>query len=915
MKRLIMTLSAIALTMILAVCTVYADAKDSAEKELLSALGIVSEEELLRDGVTTRAEFVVYTLRMANYTATSGANAPQFTDVAKSYWAYNEISTAYSLGMIKPKIGGGFEPDSPIMATDAARMLLCAIGYGDYVKNMSDSNVLRLADSVKLFDGTVKSVGVPLERESVFKLIFNAMSIDMPFLGGVKADGTPEYHLKKGVNILSEKYRIYYSEGIVTADSNSVISGDAAGIGDVIIGGVRYSMSASDTDKWIGMNVGLWWRDNDISKEILVIYDEKNNISEIGFENAEFSGNAFVELSDERRINRRINAKSTILINGSLVSDSSQINETLKDYAGSIKMIDNNRDNVYDVIILKRYINVRVDSYNDIDNILMTQNVPGERDEGGNILPPGEYKLDDYEEVVIKDCFLDVIEPSQIKVDDILSLYVPLSKEKRFEIIKGADSFSSELISANTADERERFIVCDDDNTYPLSLSCLIDWDKIIIGEDYTFYPDWTGAIVFIDMKVQDLKMGYLRRAYAKEGTDTIQFNIFTSGGVMLTYDLKDTVAVRKADGSTARYSGEELIERVLPESCDTYSMDYTTDANGVKYDADGDAREGNVKQPIMYKLTRDDKISKIWVLTDNQELLFHTLTDDLSKKKVNSEGVKENYRFEYRTNNFMGKYLCTADTRVFVVPRRGNSETDYKIGSTGLFTAGTYVHFHNQRQRLYMIAIQPDSFITDAIIYKIDYNMSKGVKTTSTPLVYYKKIDTVNSDGDQVAKIFLMADDGSEKTYEILTDDGIVRDTTGSQINYGDIVRIDVDEKGNVSPSTIHRMYDCVENKHFQYLGDTSAVRYLSSVRVVPVQVTARQGNYIKFDTVYGTAPDASKTGDSSEVASVASARVYVFDKKNNTITETSPARITSGDTFVMNVSLGTPKLIVYYK
>ena len=159
------------------------------------------------------------------------------------------------------------------------------------------------------------------------------------------------------------------------------------------------------------------------------------------------------------------------------------------------------------------------------------------------------------------------------------------------------------------------------------------------------------------------------------------------------------------------------------------------------------------------------------------------------------------------------------------------------------------------------------------------------------------------------------MADNGSEKTYEIKTDDGVVRDMENKEINYGDIIRIDTDETGEVSSSTIQRMYDLKNNEHLQYLGDTSAARYLTSVRVVPVSVISRQGNYIKYNTIFGTDPESTKTSDSVEMGSVASASVFVFDKNNNTITQTSSARITEGDSFVMNVSLGTPKMIVYYK
>ena len=913
MKKVLKTVFVAVLMLIFTVCTVYANQETEAQKELLNELGIISAEDLYRDGVTTRAEFVVYALRLKNYTITTGASKPQFTDVAKSYWAYNEISAAYSMGMIKQRSGGRFEPDSPIEANDAARILLCAIGYNDYVKHMTDVNVMRLADSVKLFEGADKTAGVPMDRDSVFKTLFNALVTEMPFAGEVSASGAVEYHIKEGVNILSEYHKIYFAKGIVTADDNTSVYGARAAEGCIIINDESYLADSIDTESWVGMNVGCYWRDNDTSKEVMAIFDEKNTVEEIDFRNAEFIGTAFVENLDSKRINRRINAKTTIVVNGSVIRDNTHITDSLTNYAGDLKMIDNDRDGVYDVVILKRYINIRIASYDDIDKKLKAQNVLGLTDSLGNLLRY-EYILDNYNDVVVKDCFLTETDLKELEVDDIASLYLPLDTSHRVEIILGGESFSSELINRNNLDENNEYVVCDDDSEYRLSDYCLIDWSNIIMGEDYSFYPDWRGDIVYLDMKIANTQIGYLRRAHTDYSSNVSKLSILEPNGNIITYDMKEKVSVRKADGSIGGYTHTDVVSNILPASADMHDLN----AN------DGDTAAGNVKQAIMYKLTKDGRVSKIWILTNQQDLIFHRLSDDLPKEFINEEDDEgsvigthiKNYYFEYRTNNFMGKYICTSDTPIFVVPRVGNNEEDYRISNTGMFANGAQVRFNNTKQRLYMIAIEPDSFVSDAVIYKLNYSQEKGVPVSTAPAIYYKKVQMINEEGENITRIFTMTHSGTEKSYDVVGCTTL-QDSKGRALQYGDIIRVGTDIKGRTTTNTIQLLYSGLtgtDGTAYAYQGDPSTSRYLATVRICPVsEVVARQGNYIKYKTVYGKQVGSEK--NSIEMASIASAKVYVFEKRNKTLTESSTARIALGDKFVMYESLGNPRLIVYYK
>lgn len=861
-KALKIVLTAVVI-MVTALCTAYAEQDTDAHTALLESLGIIDSEARYQDGVTTRAEFVTYVLRIANTGILSDAKEPEFTDVAKSHWAYNEISTAYALGLIRERGFGKFDPDSPVEAADAARMLLCAVGYTDYVNNMSDANVIRLAESVKLFENASKTVGMPLERKDIFEMLFNALSIDMPYLQSVKADGAPQYYIEKGRNILSERFGVYCTEGVVTADDNAAITGDTAHSGGVVIGGTVYDGALSDAEDYLGCNVVCYWADNGTSRGIVTIYPQKNTVLEMDFDDAEYTGSSFNQVIGGKRKNARINARTTVLINGCVVRDFEQINESLASYAGRIKMVDNDRDGVYDVVILKRYVNIRIASYDDIGMLLTGRN--GE-----------EIKLDGYEDIVVKDSYFDKSDISALAVDMVLSVYLPPEKDKRVVLVMGGAPFSGELLSKDAADEKHLKLVCDDDIAYDISKFCLFDFLELIVGENYTYYPDWSGDIAYAEIGVENLKIGYVKRVVLTEAEDGVQLCIFGSDGTNKVYTLKETVTLRGEDGTASRIADTDVYHKLA-----------------------------GVRQPVMYKLTNDGMISKLWLAASDESLIFHKLEDDVSKT---------NYRLEYRNNNFMGKYICTAQTCILTVPKNGDYEEDYKIGTTGMFTNGSYVYFENERTSVQMYAIEPDSFITDLMVYAVDYSASKGTAESTEPVVYLKNIQTVNEDNEIIYTITAIGYDGSEKKYEISGSDGVLCDMNARELHYGDVIRIAQDERGRITSGTIQTMYDCQADEHIVYLG-SATVRYLAATRVIPAEVTARQGNYIRFDTYAGYEPDGSGYKASSEIAQIGSARVYVYDKAQNKIEQSTPARVAAGDKFVLYESYGVVRMIVYYK
>lgn len=82
------------------------------------------------DNPITRAEFVKAMLTMGEGVFEEKENINvDFSDVAESHWAYDEISKAVSIGFINGYNDGTFRPDDNITYEQAVTMIFTALGY------------------------------------------------------------------------------------------------------------------------------------------------------------------------------------------------------------------------------------------------------------------------------------------------------------------------------------------------------------------------------------------------------------------------------------------------------------------------------------------------------------------------------------------------------------------------------------------------------------------------------------------------------------------------------------------------------------------------------------------------------------------------------------------------------------------
>ena len=195
------------LALVLAVATVFsftamANAAEVAYAELTDTANITHTEAVMvltglgviqgYEDKTFRAEENVTRVQMAKmvgYIMNDGddvndlyKNACTFADT-KANWGAGYVAYCATQGIVSGKSANVFDPNANVLGVEAAKMLLCGLGYDAEVEGFTganwDANVLKVAKKAGLLDDLSQSkMGLPLNREDAAQMIFNALVAD-----------------------------------------------------------------------------------------------------------------------------------------------------------------------------------------------------------------------------------------------------------------------------------------------------------------------------------------------------------------------------------------------------------------------------------------------------------------------------------------------------------------------------------------------------------------------------------------------------------------------------------------------------------------------------------------------------------------------------------------------------------------
>ena len=146
------------------------------------------------------------------------------TDIV-NHWAKGHINYCYTTGIIAGRGNGIFDPNAGVTGTEAAKMLLVAIGYDPQIEGLVGTdweiNTNALATRLGIYRNFTKDVTQALNRDDAALLIYNALDVEMI----EKYENGYAIAYNDSRTILSAMYGVYKVEGVVLGNEYAVLNG------------------------------------------------------------------------------------------------------------------------------------------------------------------------------------------------------------------------------------------------------------------------------------------------------------------------------------------------------------------------------------------------------------------------------------------------------------------------------------------------------------------------------------------------------------------------------------------------------------------------------------------------------------------------------------------------------------------
>ena len=360
---------------------VQSDAKDSKHLEAIETLGalgimIGDDQGMFRPTeAITRAEaakVAVYALGLEDIAA-SYVSSPSFSDVADDHWARGYINVATGQGLLKGDDGIHYRPNDTVTYAEAMTILVRTIGREPEAlsKGAYPAGYLVVAADNGLTRNAPGRATDPANRELVAQMTFNALTAKMMERLGF---GEKEEFVITDKTLLKDKLGVDKVLGQVTATSQSKLNGTGfIQKGQVQIGEDIFKLNGSNAANLLGFNVAAYVRENDRTeeKEIILIRADESKNAELAIAADNFhsivdaAGKMVISYwkdkeNDTRETKVDVNSDALLIYNGKAETmDKALVN--MKDKAGSVRLLDVDRDGKYDVVFVVEYNNIVVE--------------------------------------------------------------------------------------------------------------------------------------------------------------------------------------------------------------------------------------------------------------------------------------------------------------------------------------------------------------------------------------------------------------------------------------------------------------------------------------------------------------------------------------------------------------------------
>lgn len=649
---LALSLSSVAAMAAPAYDDVPADAAYAEAVANLTAIGVVEgygDGKFNPDGNITRAEVATMIVRALaqDEAAKSSMGVTDFTDLPGDHWAagYVNVASRGATAFINGMGDGTFAPDANVTYEQVIKMLVAAIGYGDWgiAKGGYPTGYINTAKEIGITKGvSTVNGGDAATRAVVAQLINNA--IDTPLLAlSVYSPTNPEYVIMDGTKgndyetILTYYHDIYKVSGRVTATNRSEAS-------RIDVDKVEYQIEV--TDNYDNSSIVLKKSDK-AEKEIMLVGDTDvadylNVYSKLLVKvtddedpivlscvasgknvNVTLNADAWDDEKEDDAIaevfkggnkgqiwyyaNSDKTGKSTryylsdnfaLYVNGvNVIADAEEADDeemdafeayVLNNTVGTVTLVDtptadtNATDGKYDAIFVSYYATGIVDSVSG-DKIYLSDCV------GIGSKSSIEVDYDDEDMTYSFEMDGKEIEYTDLQEGDIVSIaYNP-------ELGFTDTNFYNITVSRNVVEGKVTETSKDDNEitvngeTYKMVDDQLASASNFELGTSYTLYLDAFGHIADYEKLASSVKYGIISRAYYSNDSDEARVVLYDTTATKKTFTVTDTFKITKDGETTTVGDGDDFIafadeyegNTTTAENAASQVVEYTTNSAG----------------------------------------------------------------------------------------------------------------------------------------------------------------------------------------------------------------------------------------------------------------------------------------------------------------------------------------------
>ena len=344
--------------------TAFGNVEDITKQNKLNTLyelGLISnEKEYNGDEFITRREYIRIMDKLFDEGAVSDVQI--FEDITPDDKDFNAISNLYSRKIIKGASDGKLAPDKFITSEEMLKMSLRAMGYS-YAEEMGQSAFVTASDAGIL--SGISLSGQIVRRDEMVNLLYNMLT-------GYVVETSPAGHyaqeykkVKEGV--LSVTKNVHFATDVISDNGFTNIYDVNSNVkkGELQIGDKVFTAKGTSAANYVGLNCLYFYKDNnDGGYELVAVCpDKKTDYVVLSTKDTEFKDikERYISYLDEgyKEKELELSPSTSFVFNGKAIDK--ELRELIPDvskFLGTIIAIDNDKDGVYDVVLIESYVSV-----------------------------------------------------------------------------------------------------------------------------------------------------------------------------------------------------------------------------------------------------------------------------------------------------------------------------------------------------------------------------------------------------------------------------------------------------------------------------------------------------------------------------------------------------------------------------